>query len=68
MSATIAELVFHLDRAIPFAWAEPWDRVGLLVGDPVRPLTRVYVTLDATASALRRARDAGAGELLDVGL
>ena len=64
MTATIADLISHLDRAIPFAWAEPWDRVGLLAGDPVRSLTRAYVTLDATPSALRRARAAGASVLL----
>lgn len=56
---TVAELCAHLDAAIPFAWAEEWDRVGLLVGDPSAVVTRVLVTLDATHSALDRATAAG---------
>lgn len=64
MTLTVADLVAHLDRRIPFWWAEPWDGVGLLVGDPTAPLERVFVSLDCTAASLDRAIAADAQVLL----
>jgi dinuclear metal center YbgI/SA1388 family protein len=64
VSVTVNDLIAHLDDAIPFSWAEPWDRVGLLVGGSSEPVGRVLVTLDVTRAALRRAVDAGATVLL----
>jgi dinuclear metal center YbgI/SA1388 family protein len=61
---TIAELLEHLDATIPFAWAEPWDRVGLLVGDARLAVTRVLVSLDPTHAAVERAQQAGANVLV----
>jgi dinuclear metal center YbgI/SA1388 family protein len=61
---TVADLCAHLDAAIPFAWAEPWDRVGLMVGDPGAAVTRVLVSLDPTLPALERASRAGANVLV----
>lgn len=61
---TVGDLVSYLDRRLPFSWAEDWDRVGLLAGDPSVEITRVFVSLDPTVSALRRALDAGANVLL----
>ncbi len=61
---TVSDLVAALERRFPAAWAEPWDRVGLLVGDADVPLERVYVTLDATRQALAAAAEAGANVLL----
>jgi dinuclear metal center YbgI/SA1388 family protein len=63
-SLTIAELVGHLGERFPFAWAEPWDRVGLLVGDPATTVTRVLVTLDPTPDALSMAIAHGANVLV----
>lgn len=64
MSLRVRDLADHLDRRIPFAWAEAWDRVGLLVGDPDAVLDRVFVSLDPTQEAIRRASAAGAQVLL----
>jgi dinuclear metal center YbgI/SA1388 family protein len=61
---TVGDLLAHLDTELPEAWAEPWDRVGLLVGDRCAPLTRVLVSLDPTPDALGRAVAAGAEVLL----
>jgi dinuclear metal center YbgI/SA1388 family protein len=61
---TVRDLVGFLDDRLPFSWAEPWDRVGLLAGDPSAEVVRIFVSLDPTVSALRRARDAGANVLL----
>jgi dinuclear metal center YbgI/SA1388 family protein len=60
----IADLLAHLDSELPEAWAESWDRVGLLVGEPSAALERVFVSLDPTPSALRRAIQAGSNVLL----
>jgi dinuclear metal center YbgI/SA1388 family protein len=61
---TVSELVTHLDWHTPFAWAEEWDRVGLLAGSGDWPVARVFVSLDASLSSLERARAAGATVLL----
>ena len=37
-----------LDAIAPLRWAEPWDNVGLLTGDPGAPVTRVLLTIDLT--------------------
>lgn len=60
----VRDLVAGLDAVMPFAWAEPWDRVGLLCGDPDAPARRVFVSLDPTPDTLERAISAGADVLL----
>src|SRR5574340_210138 len=57
---TIGDLAAALERRFPAAWAEEWDRVGLVIGDPSVPVEGVLVTLDATAEAVARASAAGA--------
>lgn len=64
MAVTVGALVRHLDDRIPFAWAEPWDGVGLLVGDAEAEVSRVLVSLDPTHEALEAAVAAGAQVLL----
>lgn len=67
-SPSAAVVVSALERALlaeaPNAWAESWDRVGLVVGDPAAAVTGVFVTLDATAEACVRARSLGANALV----
>lgn len=53
VAAAIAE-------AFPLEWAEPWDRVGLLAGDPDACCEGVLVTLDVTVDAVARALELGA--------
>jgi len=43
---TVADIVAAVDRLAPFALAESWDNVGLLLGDAARPVRRVLVCLD----------------------
>jgi putative NIF3 family GTP cyclohydrolase 1 type 2 len=57
---TAGALVRALEQTFVPAWAEPWDRVGLILGTPDTALTGVLVTLDATAEAIERATLAGA--------
>jgi putative NIF3 family GTP cyclohydrolase 1 type 2 len=61
---TVSDIERTIADAFPLEWAEPWDRVGLLAGDPQRSVTGALVTLDATAASVRRATDAGANVLV----
>lgn len=65
MSAvTVGDVVSRVGERAPWWWAEPWDQVGLIVGDADAPVGRVFVSLDPTPSALARAVEAGCGMLL----
>jgi dinuclear metal center YbgI/SA1388 family protein len=55
----VADLVRALEQLAPLAYAEPWDNVGLLAGDPDAPLTRALVTIDCTLAVVDEAADAG---------
>jgi len=59
----VGELDLALERRFPSASAEPWDRVGLIVGDRQATVTGVRVTLDASAEAVERTA-AGGGSVL----
>jgi dinuclear metal center YbgI/SA1388 family protein len=60
----VADLVDALETAMPTVWAEPWDAIGLLVGDPAAEIRRVLVTLDPTPDSLAEAVRIGANVLL----
>ena len=60
---TVREVAAAVARAFPLAWAEPWDNVGLLAGDPAAPVTGVLVSLDPTLDAVERAVGLGANVL-----
>lgn len=57
----LEDLVSVLDDLAPLKYAESWDNVGLLVGDPSADVKRVLVTIDYTAAVAEEARAAGAG-------
>ncbi|MHB1016831.1 MAG: Nif3-like dinuclear metal center hexameric protein [Coriobacteriia bacterium] len=57
---TVGSVVAALEDAYPSQYAEPWDRVGLIIGAPGVVVSGVLVTLDATAEAVGRAQAAGA--------
>ena len=63
-SLTVAELERGLLRQFPREDAEPWDRTGLLVGDPAALVKGVAVALDVTNDAITAAARAGANVLL----
>jgi dinuclear metal center YbgI/SA1388 family protein len=52
----LRDLVAALDRIAPLRLAEPWDNVGLLVGDPSANVTRALVTIDCTREVAEEAR------------
>ncbi|NHM16022.1 Nif3-like dinuclear metal center hexameric protein [Eggerthellaceae bacterium zg-887] len=64
MALTVGFLERLLLSDFPACDAEPWDRTGLLVGDPARLVKRVAVALDPTVDAIDAAADAKAEVLL----
>lgn len=58
--ARVKDIAEVMDRWCPPEWAESWDNVGLLVGDPAAEVKRVLVTLDVTPAAAFEAAQKGA--------
>ena len=52
---TVDDLCRALDAIAPPRLAEPWDNVGLLVGDRAAPLDRALLTIDLTRAVLDEA-------------
>jgi len=64
MGCSVADLLGWLDERFPPQTAEPWDTVGLQVGDPSAQVERVLVALDPTEESLEEARRKGASALI----
>lgn len=66
MMAKIAELVAALERIAPSRYAESWDNVGLLLGDPGESLrsSRVLLTIDLTGAVMDEAVRLGVGAIV----
>jgi dinuclear metal center YbgI/SA1388 family protein len=60
----IADLIEAMESIAPRALAEPWDNVGLLIGDADEPLGAVLVTIDVTAAVIEEALGLGCGALV----
>src|SRR3954453_13628123 len=56
----LAELVDALEREYDPRWAEPWDAVGLVCGDPDADVRRVHFAVDPVALVADEAIAAGA--------
>jgi dinuclear metal center YbgI/SA1388 family protein len=52
----LKELLEVLEAIAPTRLAEPWDNVGLLVGDPAQEVSRAMLTIDYTAEVAAEAR------------
>ncbi|MDR1428314.1 MAG: Nif3-like dinuclear metal center hexameric protein, partial [Bifidobacteriaceae bacterium] len=61
---TVAQVVAILDTLFPPALAEPWDAVGLVVGEPDAPAGRVAFAVDPVRRAVDEALDWGADLLV----
>jgi len=62
--ATVGDVERAVASAFPPEWAEDWDRVGLLAGDPGREVTGITVALDPTHRAIAQTVQAGDNVLL----
>jgi dinuclear metal center YbgI/SA1388 family protein len=61
---TLAEVVAALDARYHPSWAEPWDAVGLVCGDPEAEVRRVAFAVDPVASVVEEAVQARADLLV----
>ena len=56
----LADVVAALEDLYPPAWAESWDAVGLVVGDPDAVVRRVLLAIDPVAAVVAEAAERGA--------
>ena len=61
---TLSDVVAVLERAYDPAWAESWDAVGLVCGDPVAAVQRVHFAVDPVAAVVDEALASGADLLV----
>lgn len=52
---TVADLVAAMERRYPPAWAQDWDRVGLVLGEPEAPVRRVLCVVDCVPETVAEA-------------
>lgn len=60
----LSDVVAALDDAYPPGWAEPWDAVGLVCGDPEHDVQRVLLAVDPVAAVVDEAIAWGADLLV----
>lgn len=58
--ATVADVVTVLERRYPPAWAEDWDRVGLVLGEPDAPVRRILCVVDCVPETVDEAAEVDA--------
>lgn len=63
-AGTLGALLTDLEGRYPPATAQDWDAVGLVVGDPDRPVRRVLCAVEATEATAAEAVELGADLLL----
>jgi len=61
---TVGDVAALMDTWYPPATAESWDRVGLVVGDPDRPVGRILLAVDPVAATVGQAVETGADMLV----
>jgi dinuclear metal center YbgI/SA1388 family protein len=55
----LSDLTCVLEDLAPLRYAESWDNVGLIVGDPKQPASKAILTIDYTTAVAREAQSAG---------
>jgi dinuclear metal center YbgI/SA1388 family protein len=56
----VGEVMAYLERRYPPAWAESWDRVGLVLGSPSASVESVLLVVDCVPETVEQAVDVGA--------
>lgn len=57
---TVGDICGYMDTVAPFSMKFDFDNIGLMVGDPARPVTRILTALDATEAVVDEAKAWGA--------
>lgn len=60
----LADVVSTIERRYDPAWAEPWDSVGLVCGEPLATVTKIHLAVDPVEAVAEEAITAGAELLL----
>jgi dinuclear metal center YbgI/SA1388 family protein len=55
----VKQLITAMEQIAPTRYAESWDNVGLLVGDPEQKISQAMLTIDYTPLVANEAKDAG---------
>ncbi|MDT5036513.1 MAG: hypothetical protein QOE03_1698 [Micromonosporaceae bacterium] len=58
--STVTDVVAVLAERYPPAWAQEWDRVGLVLGEPAAPVRRVLCVVDCLPETVEEAVSGGA--------
>jgi dinuclear metal center YbgI/SA1388 family protein len=64
MGLLLGDVTAQLDEWYDPAWAEPWDAVGLVCGDPGQPVRRILLAVDPAPAVVDEAVEWGADLLL----
>jgi len=56
---TVSEIVKHLEVLAPLSLAADWDNVGLLLGDPSQPVSKILTCLTVTSEVVEEAVSGG---------
>lgn len=62
--ARLGDVVAAMQRLYPESWAESWDAVGLVCGDPDDDVRRILLAVDPTPATVAEAIDGGAQLLI----
>jgi dinuclear metal center YbgI/SA1388 family protein len=62
----LQNILDDLEKIAPLSAAEPWDNVGLLVGDPNQQIHQIFLTIDYTQPVAEEAHGKGDRTLLIV--
>ncbi len=60
----VKDIIEKIESLAPPELAEPWDNVGLMLGDTEQRVTTVFVCLDVTSDNVQQAVDCGADLVL----
>lgn len=60
----LADVISALERIAPTRYAESWDNVGLLVGDPKQEIARAMLAIDYTDAVAEEAQGAKCGLII----
>jgi len=58
-TSTVADVVAAMDVRYPPAWAQGWDRVGLVVGEALAPASRLLLAVDCVPETVNEAVERG---------
>jgi len=61
---SVGEVVAYLEGRYPPGWAQSWDRVGLVLGDPDAPVRTVLLVVDCVPETVEQAVEVGADLIL----